>query len=189
MSNALSFSSSSTTRIFPDAFSMVSFRDTTAQKQFETISCRPETEPKHSQSNINTIPAIGLGDTMCDSLRKSLYSFSSAAILLASGLASGADAFSPNSIDSASRHNVVPAQDQTQYRNRQRLEQRINGSGGSSAAAQNRNRYRHQEQQRNRSQSRSGQGGYSYGTASGGQGTGLGGSGRRMAGNGGGGRR
>ena len=128
---------------------------------------------------------------MSDLSKISLYSISFAAIVLASGLASGADALSLNSIDSAQMQSIVQAQDPTQYRNRQRLEQRINDSGDSSSAAQNRNRYRHQEQQRNREQSQSGQGRGSYGAASrsGSTGTGKGGSGRRTGGSGSGGRR
>jgi len=168
---------------------MVLFRDVAVLKQIETISHRPETGPKHPQPKIKTDPVIRLGDEMCDLLKKSLFSISSAAILLVSGVVNGADASSVSSIDSALSQNVVRSQDQTQYRNRQRLEQRINGGGGGSAAEQNRNRYRHQTQQRNRAYSGSGQDRHTFGAASEGRGNSLGGSGRRMAGNGGNGRR
>ena len=129
---------------------------------------------------------------MPNSLSKSLYSISCAAIISASGAAGAADAVLLDSIDSGQLRQVAQEQDQTQYRNRQKLEQRINQSGDSAAAAQNRNRYRHQEQKRSRVHSTAGTGRRSYGgsgTVSGGPGFDAGTTGRRMAGSSGSGRR
>ena len=120
---------------------------------------------------------------MSDLLTKSLSSFSYAAFILASGIAGAADLPSFDSIDSQASRQFVQEQDQTQFHNRQRLEQRINGSGDGTAA-KNRNRYRYQEQTRSRSQISAGGGQWGYhgasGLASGGQGA----SGRRMSGGG-----
>ena len=109
---------------------------------------------------------------------------------MASGLAIGADAPSPNIIGSEPLGQVVREQDQTQYRNRQQLEKRVNGSDDKSAAEQNRDRSRNQGQKRSGSQSQAGGGRRSYGagegSASGGHGSSMGGSGRKMTGSGGG---
>jgi len=129
---------------------------------------------------------------MSDLFKKSLSSLSFAAVVLASGSAIGADYLSLDSIHSRQFEQIAQGQDQTQYQNREKLEQRINDSGDHSSAAQNRNRYRYQEQNRSRTQSQAGSGGQSYGgtgSASGGRGTGAGSSGRKMTGGNGGGRR
>ena len=130
---------------------------------------------------------------MSDLLTKSLSSISFAAVLLASGAVSAAEPVSLDSMDSQQVRQTAQEQDQTQYRNRQKLEQRINGSGDTSSAAQNRNRYRHEEQTGKRTHSQAGGSQSPYysgaGAVSGGRGSGQGASGPRMSGAGGGGRR
>lgn len=127
---------------------------------------------------------------MSNSVKSSLCSISLVAAVMASGLATGADAPSTDSIDSGQLGEVVREQDQMQYRNRQQLEKRINGSGDKSVAEQNRDRNRNQGQKRSGSQSQAGGGRRSYGAgegpASGGRGSGMSGSGRKMTGSGGG---
>ncbi len=95
-----------------------------------------------------------------------------------------------DTIDSEQFGEVVREQDQTQYRNRQQLEKRINGSGDKAAAEQNRDRTRNQGQKRSGAQSQADGGRRSYGAgkgaASGGRGSGMSGSGRKMTGSGGG---
>ena len=128
---------------------------------------------------------------MFDRLTKSLSFLSCVAAILASGVAVAADLPSSDSIDTGSSRQFAQEQDQTQFRNRQRLEERINGTGDG-AAAQSRNRYRYEQQTRSRPQAPVGGGQRnddSAGSISGGRGTGQGASGRRMAGTGGGGRR
>ena len=120
---------------------------------------------------------------MSNMLTKMLSSVSVASLALAGTMAVNADPMSTESIVSKQAQQVVQEQDQTQFQNRQRLENRINGTGsGDHAAAQKRNRYQHREQKRS--------GGQSMGQA-GNRNQGYGGapSGGRMAGKGGGGRR
>ena len=73
---------------------------------------------------------------MSNSFKSPLFSVSLATVVMASGLVIGADAPSSDIIDSGQLGQVVREQDQTQYRNRQQLEKRINGSGDKSAAEQ-----------------------------------------------------
>ena len=70
---------------------------------------------------------------MSNSFSHPLSSISFVAIVIASGLAIGADAPSLDIIDSKKFGEVVREQDQTQYRNRQQLEKRINGSDDKAA--------------------------------------------------------
>ena len=109
---------------------------------------------------------------------------------MASGLGIGADAPSVDIIDSKLSGEVVREREQTQYRNRQQLEDRINGSGDTAAAEQNRDRIRNQGRKRIGTQSQAGGGRRPYGAGkrsdSSGHGSGMGGSGRKTVGPGGG---
>ncbi len=120
---------------------------------------------------------------MSNMLTKILSSVSIASLALTGTMAANADTMSTESIVSKQAPQVVQEQDQTQFRNRQQLENRINGTGGGDhAATQQRNRYQHREQTRTGGQSM-GRGDNRM------QGSGAGSSGRRMAGKGGGGGR
>lgn len=79
---------------------------------------------------------------------KSITSISVIAVLLAGATGVNADPLSTELIDGEQMRQVTQQQDQTQFRNRQRLEERINGTGDGSAAQQHRNRYQHREQKR-----------------------------------------
>ncbi|MDJ0739954.1 MAG: hypothetical protein QNJ91_09570 [Gammaproteobacteria bacterium] len=103
------------------------------------------------------------------------------ATMLTAGMTAIAEPTSTQSIVSDQARELVQEQDQTQFRNRRRLEERINGK--SDAAAQQRNRYREQR----RTQDMLG-GRQPGGRAAAGQGIGRSSaSGRRMAGSQGGG--
>ena len=120
---------------------------------------------------------------MSNMLTKMLSSVSIASLALTGTMAANAESMSTGSIVSQQAQQVVQEQDQTQYRNRERLEKRINDTGGGDhAAVQQRNRYQHREQKHTGGQSM-GQGGNRM------QGSGAGSSGKRMAGKGGGGGR
>ncbi len=117
---------------------------------------------------------------MSDMLTRILSSVSVASLTLTGTMAANADSMSTESIVSKQAQQVVQEQDQTQFRNRQQLENRINGTGGGDhAAVQQRNRYQHRERKRMGGQSM-GQGGNRK------HGYGAGSSGHRMAGKAGG---
>ena len=122
---------------------------------------------------------------MSNTFKKTISSVSLVSLMLTGAMAANADSPLTESIVSDQAKQIAQEQDQTQYRNRQRLENRINGGGsGDHAAVQQRNRYQHREQKRIGGQSM-GQSGNRF------QGGSAGSSGRRMAGKagGGGGRR
>ena len=117
-------------------------------------------------------------------LAKMMSSASVASLMLAGVMSAHADTMPTQSIVSQQAQQVVQEQDQTQFRNRQRLEKRINGGdSGSTAAVQQRNRHQHRQQRPSGGQYK-GQSGNRM------QGSGAASSGRRTAGKaGGGGRR
>lgn len=120
---------------------------------------------------------------MSKAIKNSVTSLSVLLTVLAGGTAVGADSLSTQSIDSEQVRQFAQEQDQTQFRNRQRLENRINGTEQGSHALKDRERKRLMEQKHAGGQSQGQRKSHSYG--SGNRGGSMGGSGRRMAGSGG----
>ena len=121
-------------------------------------------------------------------LKKSISSLSVLLTVMAGSAAVGADSLSTESINSEQVRQFAQEQDQTQFKNRQRLENRINGTDQGSHALKKRERKRLMQQNRAGGQAQGRGNARSYGSGSGN--SGMGNSGRRMAGSGaGGGRR
>jgi len=87
-------------------------------------------------------------------LNKLISSASVASIMLIGTIAASADSMSPYLMSSEQTQQVLQQQDQTQFRNRQRLESRINGNGYGDTEKQ-RNRYQYREQRHHGAQTMS----------------------------------